>query len=255
MRALLIGGGKMGRKYLQKLTSMGIETSLCDIDTSKKIDGIRFFSNIDDALEETFEIAFVAIDPSMHVEVSSKLLSQGIYVLLEKPPATSLDEFLKISKHENLRISEIENFTMCASLLKEPKTSLDIYRFGKSRGYLSPLYDLAWHDLYLLQRFEDISLNALSRKGNIWRVYGFIKDVEFSLCVAWEHPSPMRVWRIDSDLTFDFSQDKVFKSGQVISEGSWDRLERMIKAFIEGKLERDSVQRALKNFQLIESLS
>lgn len=244
----------MGRKYLQKLTSKGIDVSLCDLDPSKKVEGVRFFSNLDDALEEDYEIAIVAIDPSGHVRVCQTLLQRGIRVLVEKPPATSLEEFLSIYNYENLRVSEIERFSLCANLLQKPRASLDIYRFGKTKGYLSPIYDLAWHDLYLLQTLGEITLSALTRRNNIWVIKGFLDEIEFSLAVAWEHPSPMRLWRIDSFITYDFSLDKVLKSGQVVSEGSWDRLDKMLDAFIEGKLEKEGLKRALRNFELIEEL-
>ncbi|MFN3598854.1 MAG: hypothetical protein ACK4VK_03850 [Aquificaceae bacterium] len=51
-------------------------------------------------------------------------------------------------------------------VFKKPKKYIKIERFGRGRGYISPLWDLAWHDLYLLQRIsQDIKILDLSKEN------------------------------------------------------------------------------------------
>lgn len=255
MHVLLIGLGNMGNKYFWKLEQMGEKLVLCDIDPSKEKKPYPFYCHFGDVREE-LRAVIVAVDPRDHTRIALEFLSKGIPVLLEKPPALSLKEFESIKDFENLYISEIESYSICAQFLKRPERFIRIERFGKGRGYISPLWDLAWHDLYLLQRIsKDIRVEALERSGQVWTLRGFLDGVPFSISVAWDHPQPRRVWYIDEDLVLDFGEEKVYMDGRLLKEEKRDKLRLMIEDFLKGSFDRESVDRACVNLKILEGLA
>ncbi len=254
MHVLLVGLGNMGNKYFWKLEELGERLVLCDIDPSKGRDSYPFYCHFGEVKEELSAV-IVAVDPKDHPRIAQEFLKRGLPVLLEKPPAVSSKDFESLMSFERLYISEIENYSVCTEFLKKPKTHIRIERFGRGKGYISPLWDLAWHDLYLLQRIsEDIRLGRLEVKEGIWTLWGTVKGVPFSLSVAWEHPQPRRLWHIDEELMLDFGQERVYQGDKLIREEKRDKLRLMLEDFLKGRYDRKSVERAYKNLQLLESL-
>ncbi len=255
MHVLLIGLGNMGNKYFWKLEQMGEKLVLCDIDPSKEKKPYPFYCHFGD-VEEEVRAVIVAIDPREHVKVAKEFLNKGIPVLLEKPPALNSVEFEQIKDSEYLYISEVESYSVCTEYLRKPKKSIEIERLGRGRGYISPLWDLAWHDLYLLQRIsKDIRLINLKIEDSIWTLEGYIEEVPFRIRTAWEHPEPKRVWHIDDSLTLDFGEEKVYQNGRLVREEKRDKLSLMLRDFLRGNFDRNSVERAYRNLKLLESIS
>ncbi len=254
MHILLIGLGNMGKKYMNKLEEMGESTVLCDIDPSKSNGKYPFYCHYGD-VKEAIKSVIVAVDPKDHVSIAKEFLQRGIPVLLEKPPATSPEEFESIEKFPNLYVSEIESYSICTEHFPKDVKRLEIYRLGKGRGYISPLWDLAWHDLYVMYRFfENIKVLSL-KKGDVWCMEGIADSIEFKLCVAWEHPNPERKWIINNgEWVLDFAQDSVYRDGNLIVHRKRDKLRWMVKDFILGKYDEKSVERAKKILNLLSSL-
>lgn len=245
----------MGNKYFWKLEQMGEKLVLCDIDPSKEKKPYPFYCHFGDVKEEVRAV-IVAVDPKDHVRIAREFLNKGIPVLLEKPPALSLEEFESIKNYESLYISEIETYSVCTQFLKKPQRFIKIERLGKGRGYISPLWDLAWHDLYLLQRISrNIKVEALEMNGQVWTLKGLLDDIPFSISVAWEHPQPKRVWYIDDELLLDFGEERVYEGGRLIKEEKRDKLKLMIEDFLKGSFDKKSVQRAYINLKILEGLS
>ena len=254
MHILLVGLGNMGNKYFWKLEQMGEKLILCDVDPSKEKKPHPFYCHFGDVKEE-LRAVIVAVDPREHVGIAKEFLKRGVPVLLEKPPALSSEEFENIKDYQGLYVSEIESYSVCVEFLRKPKKSLRIQRYGRGRGYISPLWDLAWHDLYLLQRIsKNISLEDISVEENVWTIRGLLDHVPFSLSVAWEHPDPKRVWYIDEEIVLDFGQERVYQDGKLIKEGNRDKLKLMVEDFLQGKFDRESVERAYTNLKLLEKL-
>lgn len=255
MHVLLIGLGNMGNKYFWKLEQLGEKLVLCDIDPAKEKKPYPFYCHFGDVQEE-LKAVIVAVNPEEHVRISESFLKKGIPVLLEKPPALSSEEFEGIKDYPGLYISEVENYSVCVGFLKRPKRFLKIERFGRGKGYISPLWDLAWHDLYLLQRIsEDITLTGLDTEDGVWKLNCYIDGIPFSLSVAWEHPEPRRIWNIDDELILDFGEERVYKEGKILAEEKRDKLRLMLEDFLTGKYDTKSVQRAYRNLKLLENLS
>ncbi len=253
MHILLIGLGNMGQKYMSKLEEMGESTILCDIDPSKANGKSPFYCHYGD-VKEPIKNAIIAIDPKDHVKTAKFFLDKGIPVLLEKPPATDPSEFELIEGYPNLYVSEIESYSICLEHFPRNVKSLEIYRLGRGRGYISPLWDLAWHDLYLMYRFfENIQVFNV-KKNDVWCIEGVADGTEFKLCVAWEHPNPERKWIINnSEWVLDFAQESVYKDGNLVVHRKRDKLRWMIEDFILGKYDRKSVKRAKRILQLLSN--
>lgn len=254
MHVLLVGLGNMGNKYFWKLEQLGERLVLCDLDPSKEKKPHPFYCHFGDVQEE-LKAVIVAVNPEEHVKIAEEFLKKGIPILLEKPPALSSEEFMRIEGYRGLYISEVESYSVCTEFMRKPRRSLQIERFGRARGYISPLWDLAWHDLYLLQRiWEEIVLERVEIGNGVWTLMGYAEDVPFSIRVAWEHPQPRRLWNIDDELLLDFGEERVYMGGKVVMEEKRDKLRLMLEDFLSGKWDTGSVKRAMKNIKLLESL-
>ncbi len=252
MHVLLVGLGNMGKKYLSKLEDMGEKLVLCDKDPSKDTGKHPFYCHFGD-IDEELKAAIIAIDPYMHVEVAQKFLEKGCHVLLEKPPALSSHDFERINSYPNLYVSEIETFSSCIRYFPKDLEEIRIERLGSGRGYISPLWDLAWHDLYMLQLFfEDIRIESF-KKDKAWNIEGKADGVMFRLSVAWEYPSSSRKWLINGgELVLDFAKEKVWKEEELILQEKRDKLKMMLESFLRGEYDTKSRERAMRNIKLLE---
>ncbi len=250
---LIVGLGNMGNKYLSKLEHLRKPIVVCDIDPQKATDKYPFYCHLDQ-IKENLEAVIIAIDPSQHVSVSKSFLEKGIPVLLEKPPALSIKEFEKIYHYPNLYVSEIETFSSCLKFFPQKVESIQIERLGKGKGYISPLWDLAWHDLYLLQLFfESIRIERLT-VNKVWELHGRADDVPFYIRTAWQYPQPTRRWIINGgQVILDFAREEVWEENKLIHrEEKRDKLRLMLESFIKGDFDQKSKERAKKNLILLE---
>jgi len=263
MGILLVGLGNMGSKYLKKLQELNLKPVVCDTDPRKAkfCKDFVFYRNIDD-IKEAISHAIVAVNPENHVKIAKELLDRGIPVLLEKPPALSSEEFLKIADNPLLEISEIELYSEVVKSFPfqiNPREIL-IKRLNKGSGYINPLWDLTWHDFYILQYlFGDIKLENVSKNQMVWEVKGKVKgEIPFTLKVAWNYPNgQVRKWIVKTDkedIVMDFQREEItfgnFRKRRVYG----DKLKEMLQDFLEGIRREGSRERALKNLRLLENL-
>jgi predicted dehydrogenase len=90
LKAIIIGGGSIGKRHSSNLTNLGIKTRIVDID---EID------NIDNILQEGFDMGFVCSPNIKHIEHCTKLAQYGIPIFCEKPFYSSnegIDELLDL---------------------------------------------------------------------------------------------------------------------------------------------------------------
>ena len=264
MHILLVGLGNMGSKYLRKLKELSHLPVVCDIDPEKanECEECPFYCHVGDIREEISRV-IIAVKPEDHVKLAKEFLSKGIPVLLEKPPALSSEEFKEISENPLLEISEIELYSEGVKNFPtnvNPKEIL-IERLNKGKGYINPLWDLAWHDLYILQYlFKDVKVEDFSKNGVVWELKGKVKnEIPFTLRVAWNYPEEqVRKWTIKTDqddLIIDF-QNETLQYGSLRRERLFgDKLREMVSDFLEGIRREGSRERALRNLQILESIS
>lgn len=76
MRAVILGGGSIGKRHLQNLQALGIESRVIDIDEIDSIDSI---------LKDGFDIGLVCTPNIFHIEHCIKLAENNIHIFCEKP--------------------------------------------------------------------------------------------------------------------------------------------------------------------------
>ncbi|MDQ7056444.1 MAG: hypothetical protein Q9M89_08340 [Persephonella sp.] len=165
--------------------------------------------------------------------------------MVEKPPAinpSQLEKAIEFAQKKGtvLSVSEIE---LKSSIVRNLSISSDVkdiqaYRLNLGRGYINPFYDLAWHDLYIMNYlFGNFRIKKVLDKGNVYDIYGETQNSEFFLQVAWSHRFLKREWNIKTSqqsIKLNFAEDKIiYEDGTVIEKDGADKLELMIKQFIE----------------------
>ena len=249
MKVAVVGVGNMGKHYANKFKLMNMDTTLVDIDQKKleKFDDFyKKYTDYETALKiEKPDYVFIATSPKLHIPLAKKALERDINVMVEKPPAINPDEleqaitlaekrgvYLGVSEIE-LQSNSVRNFSK-KGLVHE----VEAYRLNLGRGYINPFYDLAWHDLYIFQYlFGNVKLKKVIDKGDIFEVYGQTEKNEFFLQVAWSYENLRREWILktkEGNIIFDFVNDKIIYPDGIIKEkDNLDKLESMIKKFIE----------------------
>ncbi len=259
MEVLLVGLGNMGLKYLRKLEELKIPIFINDINEGKAESlPYPFLPSIED-LPGTITHAIVAVDPKDHVNIANALLSRDIKVLLEKPPALSSEEFLKIKDAENLYISEIELYNPCLLNMKgQVPTDVKIFskRLNRGIGYFSPLWDLAWHDLYIIDYlFGEISVFKCSGQGFYRKLEGKAGTTEFVIEVAWKYDGNVdRSLRVGEYL-INFVEGTVYKGSLKICENIKDKLKLMVNSFLDGTYIGGSRERAYRIIKELEKIN
>jgi len=96
MKAIIIGGGSIGKRHASNLQNLDIQTRIVDID---EID------NIDNILKENFDMGLVCTPNINHIEHCLKLAQNNIPIFCEKPFYTKIDgieKLLNIVEEKNL---------------------------------------------------------------------------------------------------------------------------------------------------------
>ena len=96
MKAIIIGGGSIGKRHSSNLTDLGIQTRIVDIDEIDDIDNI---------LKEGFDVGFVCSPNIKHIEHCTKLAQHNIPIFCEKPFYSSNDgvkELLDLIQEKDL---------------------------------------------------------------------------------------------------------------------------------------------------------
>jgi predicted dehydrogenase len=258
---VLIGVGNMGNKYLNVLKQLTNDIVLCDRDVNKILDkGFPYVCDIGD-LNSPISKVIIATDPTQHVNIAKMLLKTGADILIEKPPATSYEEFISLSEFKNkIWISEIERFSLCIKEFPKhikPKY-IEIKRLNKGRGYINPIWDLAWHDLYnLLYLFGDVTIENV-RVGHVWELTGKVNnETPFQLQVAWNHHFIDRSWTVHTNkgsIFMNFADEEIIlENGTSYTRKDGNKLMDMLEQFLDG-LEDESFDRAAKILKMLDNI-
>ncbi len=266
---LLIGLGNMGRKYLKKFEQLGLKPAVCDIDPSLKgeFKDYTFYRSFGE-VEEVPQKVFVMVNPKDHPSIAEYFLRKGSYVFLEKPPALSYREFADLIGEfgdENLGVSEIERYSYALrglSLKDLSVEKIEIFRLNRGRGYINPLWDLAWHDLYLLlYLFGELLIHSAERKSeSLYTLKGTVGEgIPFELSVAWNHSPVRREWILRTskgETILDFLNERRVENGAITSERREDdKLLEMVSDVLNGSYDRGSVDRALTLLRELERIA
>ncbi|SNZ07130.1 Predicted dehydrogenase [Persephonella hydrogeniphila] len=270
MKVGIVGTGNMGSKYINKFDNLGYDTVLIDIDTDRLKsypDRYKKYTDIDEALKkEDLNYLFIATDPRSHIPLAKKAIEREINVMVEKPPSinpSELEEAINFAQKKGtvLSVSEIElrSNTIRNLKLNRKIDDVEAYRLNLGRGYINPFYDLAWHDLYIMSYlFGSFKIKKVLDRGDIFDVFGETESNEFFLQVAWSHKYLRREWLLkgkEGNIILDFAQDRIiYDDGTVKEKDNIDKLELMIKQFVEAP-SFESSYRALNILKEFEKFS
>jgi len=96
MKAIIIGGGSIGQRHSKNLNDLGVLTRIVDIDE---------INNINNILNEGFNMGFVCTPNINHIEHCIKLAEYNIPIFCEKPFYTNTEDInglLSLVKEKNL---------------------------------------------------------------------------------------------------------------------------------------------------------
>ena len=96
MKAIIIGGGSIGKRHSQNLNSLNVSTRIVDIDE---------INNIDNILNEGFDMGLVCTPNINHIEHCFKLAGWNIPIFCEKPFYTKtegIDKLLELIEEKKL---------------------------------------------------------------------------------------------------------------------------------------------------------
>ena len=111
IKVLVVGYGSMGRRRIRLLKQICSNSTFVCVDTNfdrlKQIenDGHVGFDNLNDAIEEKPDMAFVCTSPGHHAEIIIHLISVHIHVFTELNLISDYyDDIIKLSKAENVKV-------------------------------------------------------------------------------------------------------------------------------------------------------
>ena len=223
---ILIGYGKMGnahRRTIEKSTKsdlIGIVDPQFANNNSEQ--GIKCYSDLSeiDFDDSNIDGAIVASSTNSHYEIVKTLLLNKIPVLVEKPVTvkiTELDELIKISKESStiMRVGFIELYNPVIvhieKLIIENINNIKISRLsppdGMQRGLSDVLYDLAIHDISIINKLfnlKDFQMvtkdlnkkNDLVSEANISFTIG---NINFLLETSNIADEKKRIWEVFTD--------------------------------------------------------
>ena len=128
-------GSTLSQIVMKSLRDRARIVAVCDTDDSaleraRSLGQVSLYKSIDDMLEkESLDAVIIATPPAYHAEQAVKALRRGLYVLLEKPMATSLEQAMEI--------------------------------YSNARGKLMMGFSLRFHEMYIeARKLIDESLGA-----------------------------------------------------------------------------------------------
>lgn len=265
----IVGIGNMGSKYINKFNELGLNYVLVDSDSSKfeKFpQHIPKYTTLQEAIErEEISHLFVATSPQSHIPIAKVAISNGINVMVEKPPALdtkTLEEAIDLAlcKGVYFSVSEIELLSNSIRNLQKDKNweRVEGYRLNLGKGYINPFYDLAWHDLYIFHHmFGKFEIKHLKNEGNLISIYVKGENIDFFLQVAWLNPFLKRQWHLyskDGETVLNFVEDKIYyPDGSVKEKDNVDKLRLMIENFLN-RPSYESSYRALDILKEVEKI-
>ena len=108
MKVLFVGLGSIGKRHLKILKEMEKDFNIIALrsnNKAKKIDGVKNYFNLEEALEEKPDIAFITNPTSLHIEYAVECAKAGCHLFIEKPLSHNLKgikELINIVENNNL---------------------------------------------------------------------------------------------------------------------------------------------------------
>lgn len=225
----LIGLGYWGKNYHRILSLSDTLNLSVVIDTTlnHKLEAdCKYFTSVEEFLNSKLEVeaAIVSTPTNTHYEITKKLLSRDIHVLVEKPLAlksSEAKELIDLAQNRGLVLlvdntflyNEAINFAI--KLIREGEIGSLLHinfertNLGPIRNDVSCLWDLTAHDISILNaitHLEPIQIKASSFNSNKTKIFDMVNislNYENNLFVtifsSWLHPEKTRKIKIVGD--------------------------------------------------------
>lgn len=233
MNTLLVGAGYWGKNFIRLLENEDNTFNLKYIlDAQNKLPNYKSFTRIEDLenVVEDIDCAIICTPTKTHYEISKFLLAKNINLLVEKPLTSNLleaKELFKIANQNDLvlmtdhtflyntSINYIIEFIKSGELGELIHISFERTNLGPIRTDVSCLWDLATHDVSIMNALIDeeiLSLNASGFSSNSNSNHDMVnasinfKSKFVSIFVSWLHPEKSRKIKIvgkDKMIIFD----------------------------------------------------
>ncbi len=243
IRALVIGVGHLGRQHARVYSELeGVElVGVVDTNQQQAEEvgrrlGVPFYCDLSDDLLENVHAASVVTPTPSHYEVASRLMKEGVSVLVEKPMTSTLDEGRRLldlcrDTGVTLQVGHIERFNpvvLAAYEYIQNPVFIEcdrIHPFSFRSVETSVVLDLMIHDIDNVLNIVGVPVEHLDAVGT--RVLSETEDLSYarltfsngctavvkSSRVAIQKNRKMRIFCTDAYISLDF----VAKSGMRIA--------------------------------------
>jgi len=225
----LIGMGYWGKNYYRILNTNDNINLTAVVDTApydKLNSKVQYFQNIENFIdsEHRIEAAVVSTPTNTHYEITKKLLSNNIHVLVEKPLALNSDEaeeLINLARERGLVLlvdhtflyNEAINFAINmiqnGEIGKLLHINFERTNLGPIRNDVSCLWDLTAHDISILNAITNLEPNQIkassfnTNKSEVFDMVNISLNYENNLFVtmfsSWLHPEKNRKIKIVGD--------------------------------------------------------
>lgn len=254
MNIAIIGLGYWGKNYLRILKSIDDINLVAVVEPNPKVridKDIKQFNDLDKLFDEKLKIdaAVICTPTNTHYEISKKLLSYGVNILVEKPLSTKsteakelidlaaqnklvllVDHTFLYNKAINFAIDKINDGEIGSLLhINFERTNL-----GPIRTDVSCLWDLTTHDISILNAImteDPIQIKASSFNTNKSEIYDMVNislNYESNLFVtmfsSWLHPEKTRKIKIVGDKKMIVFDDLNFNEPIKIYDKKFDQI-------------------------------
>lgn len=171
--------------------------------------------SINEVEKSNTDLVYIATPPGSHYELATMFISRGISVVLEKPATLKASEYLKLVSLARKRgvALVVDHTFLYDPIVATIKKKLDSGLIGKIKGVemvrthfgnyrpdVSPLWDLAVHDISILQSLfgeRKIELNNVCNFDTVGKADYLLLDffwgsLRASLKVSWAYPKKER---------------------------------------------------------------
>jgi len=215
----VIGAGRWGKNHLSTLDKIGALGGLVEENTSsielfsKKYPDIKFFTNIEDAINVGFDGFTIATPAETHYDIARRVIESQHHVLIEKPITTTFEDAQHLNElakknNINLMVGHLLLFHPAINKIKDLINDGKIgdlqyiysnrLNLGNVRSEENVFWSFAPHDISIMQYFiESFPIDIISRGGafiqndihdTTMTFLEYSNNIKAHIYVSWLHP-------------------------------------------------------------------
>jgi len=215
----VIGAGRWGKNHLSTLDKMGVLGGLVEANSNsielyrKKYPDIKFFTNIDDAINVGFDGFTIATPAETHYDIAKKIIKSQHHVLIEKPITTTFEHaqhLNELAKEYNINlmvghlllfhpaINKIKNLINDGKIGDLQYIYSNRLNLGNIRSEENVFWSFAPHDISIMQYLiESFPIEIISRGGSFLQndihdttmtFLEYPNNIKAHIYVSWLHP-------------------------------------------------------------------